>query len=45
MTTEVEKNKMRLKIGRDAYIFHITMRFMPGLGNIVMRKIAAKLAK
>ena len=40
----VEKNKMRLKIGRDSYIFHIIMRFIPGLGNWVMKKIAAKLA-
>jgi len=40
----IEKNKMRLKIGRDAYIFHIIMRFMPGLGNVVMKKIAAKLS-
>ena len=30
----VEKNQMRLKIGRDSYIFHIIMRFMPGLGNL-----------
>jgi len=40
----VENNKMRLKIGRDAYIFHIIMRFMPGLGNVVVKKIASKLA-
>ena len=40
----VEKNKMRLKIGRDSYIFHIIMRFIPGVGNWVMKKIAAKLA-
>lgn len=40
----IEKNKMRLKIGRDAYIFHIIMRFFPGLGNFVTKKIAAKLA-
>lgn len=40
----IEKNKPRLKIGKDAYIFHFIMRFMPRLGNVVMRKIAAKLA-
>jgi len=40
----IEKNKMRLRIGKDAYIFHYISRFMPGLGNVVMKKIAAKLA-
>jgi len=40
----IESGKLRVKIGRDAYIFHIIMRFMPGFGNFVMKKIAAKLA-
>jgi len=40
----VEKNQMRLKIGRDSYIFHFIMRFMPRFGNWVMKKIATKLA-
>jgi len=40
----VEKNKMRLKIGKDAYIFHFIMRYMPRLGSFAMKKIAAKLS-
>jgi len=40
----IEKNKMRLRIGKDAYIFHYISRFMPGLGNVIMKKIAAKLS-
>jgi len=40
----IEKNTPRLKIGRDAYIFHFIMRYMPGFGNFIMRKIAQKLA-
>jgi short-subunit dehydrogenase len=39
----IEKNKLRLKIGKDARIIHFITRFMPGLGNYAMRKIAAKL--
>lgn len=40
----IEKNKKRIKIGKDAYIFHFIMRFLPGLGNFVMKKLAQKLA-
>jgi len=40
----IERNKMRVKIGRDAYIFQFIMRYMPRFGNFVMKKIAAKLA-
>jgi len=40
----IEKNKSRLKIGRDAYIFHFIMRFLPRFGDFVIKKIAAKLA-
>ena len=40
----VEKNKMRVKIGRDSHILHFITRFLPGLGNKVMLKIAQKLA-
>jgi len=39
----IEKNKSRLKIGKDSYIFHFIMRFMPSFGNFVMKKIAQKL--
>lgn len=38
----IEKNKPRLKIGKDAYIFHFIMRYLPGLGNVITRRIAAK---
>ena len=40
----IETNKKRVKIGKDAYIFHFIMRFMPRFGNFVMKKIAQKLA-
>jgi len=40
----IRKNKMRLKIGRDAHIFHFISRYMPWLGNFATKKIAAKLA-
>ena len=40
----IERGKMRVKIGRDAYIFHFFMRFLPRLGNFIMTKIASKLA-
>lgn len=40
----IEKNKMRVKIGKDAYIFHILMRFFPGLANTAMKAVARKLA-
>ena len=39
----IEKNKPRIKIGRDSYIFQFIMRFMPSLGNFVMKKVAKKL--
>ena len=40
----IEKNKKRIKIGKDAYIFHFIMRFFPDLGSLVMKKLAQKLA-
>jgi len=40
----IEKNIMRLRIGKDAYIFHYISRFMPRLGRFATRKIAEKLA-
>lgn len=40
----IEKNKTRLKIGKDAHIFQFIQRFMPRAGNALMRKIAAKYA-
>ena len=40
----IEKNKKRIKIGKDAYIFHFIMRFFPSLGSLVMKKLAQKLA-
>lgn len=39
----IEKNKHRLKIGKDAHIFQFIQRFMPGFGSFIMKKIAAKL--
>lgn len=39
----IEKNKMRLKIGRDSHIIHFITRFMPRLGNFAMKKVAVKL--
>jgi short-subunit dehydrogenase len=40
----IEKEKMRLRIGKDSFIFHYISRFMPGLGRFATKKIAAKLA-
>ncbi len=40
----IERDKMRVKIGRDAHLFQFIMRFMPRFGNFVMKKIAVKLA-
>jgi len=40
----IEKNKMRVRIGREAYIIHYLTRFAPGLANLAMRKIAEKQA-
>lgn len=40
----IEKNKPRLKIGKDAHIFHFIMRYVPGLGGMLTRKIAQKLS-
>lgn len=39
----VERNKYRVKIGKDSYIFHFIMRYMPRLGSKLTKKIAAKL--
>ena len=39
----IEKKKKRVKIGKDAHIFHFIMRFMPSLGNFVMKKVAKRL--
>ena len=40
----IEKDKKRIKIGRDAKIIHFLARFMPWLGDFAMRKIAEKQA-
>ncbi len=40
----IETNKKRIKIGKDAYIFHFIMRYMPGFGSFIMKRIAQKLA-
>ena len=41
----IEKDNMRLRIGKDSYIFHYISRFMPRLGRFATKKIAAKLAR
>ena len=38
----IEKNKKKVRIGKDAYIFDYISRFIPGLWNVLGRKIAAK---
>ena len=40
----IEKDKKRIKIGRDSRIVHFIARYMPWLGDFLMRKIAEKQA-
>ena len=38
----VEKNKKKIRIGKEAFIFDYLARFAPGLANLATRKIAQK---
>ena len=40
----IEKNKKKIRIGRESFIIDYMTRFMPGLANLAMRKIAEKQA-
>ncbi len=41
----IKKNKKKVRIGRDAYIFDYISRFFPWLGNLAGKKIAEKHLK
>ncbi len=41
----IEKNRKRVKVGKDAHLFHIIMRFFPRLGDVILKKISKKLAE